>query len=133
MKETVIEVPGLTLWYYPGTRIIHHEMSKYPGSEALELALQKGLEVMKTCRVKKWLSDDRQGGALPKSHHEWGQNVWGPAAAAAGWKYWALCPPTELLGSANMRRLVEVYSALGVTAKTFDDPKSGLAWLTALE
>jgi hypothetical protein len=84
-RETIVDTPGLLLWYYPDTKIIHHEMQKYPGAEVLESALEKGLEVLRTRGAHKWLSDDRKGGALPKSHHEWGNKVWGPAAAAAGW------------------------------------------------
>lgn len=128
-RETIVDVPGLTLWYYPDTKVIHHEMGKYPGAGVLESALETGLEVLRTRGGHKWLSDDRQGGALPKAHHEWGQNVWGPKASAAGWKYWALLPPKALLGSANMLRLAEVYAALGVTAKTFASPKAAMDWL----
>jgi hypothetical protein len=128
-RETILELPGLTLWYYPITKVIHHEVSKYPGVSVLESALQKGLEVMRRRGARKWLSDDRKGGALPKTHHEWGQNVWGPDAAAAGWKYWALLPPSELVGSANVHRLVSIYGALGVTVKTFDDPVFAMHWL----
>lgn len=127
----MFEVPGLTLWYYPVPKIIHHKMGKYPGTEALESALDAGLEIIRTGRARKWLSDDRNGGALPKSHHEWGQNVWGPKAAAAGWKYWALLPPQAMLGSANMLRLVEIYAALGVTAKTFPSTNVAMEWLIA--
>jgi hypothetical protein len=128
-RETIVDTPGLLLWYYPDTKIIHHEMQKYPGAEVLESALETGLEVLRTRGAHKWLSDDRKGGALPKSHHEWGNNVWGPAAAAAGWKYWALLPPAEALGSSNMRRLVTVYAALGVMVETFSDTKRAMAWL----
>lgn len=128
-KELVVEVPGLTVWYCPDERFIHHEMSRYPGAAVLESALDAGLEALRAHRASKWLSDDRRGGALPKSHHEWGQNVWGPKAAAAGWKYWALLPPTEMLGTTNMLRLVEIYAALGVKAKTFGDLQSAIDWL----
>lgn len=133
MKQTIVELPGITLWYYPDKKVIQHQMTKYPGREVLESALNQGLEIIKTRGADKWLSDDRKSGALPKYHHEWGQNVWGPAAAAAGWKYWALCPPKELLGSSNMQRLVEIYSVLGVTVKTFEEPNAAMLWLTTRE
>lgn len=55
--------------------------------------------------------------------------VWGPQAVAAGWKYWALVPPTDMLGSANMARVVEIYGALGVTVRTFETPDAGMKWL----
>lgn len=128
-KETIVEAPVITLWYYPDAKIIHHELRKYPGVATLEAALEKGLEIMQTRGARKWLSDDRRGGALPKSHHDWGQNVWGPKAVAAGWKYWAILLPEELIGSANIRRLIEIYASVGVTVKTFDHPESAMSWL----
>jgi hypothetical protein len=132
MKEPIIELGGITVWFHTERKVIHHEMSKYPGTESLEKALEAGLDVLRARGVKKWLSDDRKGGALPKSHHDWGQNVFGPAAARAGWKYWALCPPSEMLGSANMRRLAEIYASLGVEVRTFATPEAALAWLDSL-
>lgn len=130
-KQILIDEPGLVLCYYPETKIIHHELRKYPGAAALEAALERGLDVLRSNGARKWLSDDRRGGALPRAHHEWGQNVWGPSAAAAGWRYWALIPPSEMLGSANMLRLVELYAAMGVTAKTFSGTKPAMDWLVS--
>jgi hypothetical protein len=130
-KETIVEVPALTLWYYPDTRIIHHEVAKYPGAETLESALQKGLELIRNRGASKWLSDDRRSGALPKSHHEWALNVWGPDAAAAGWKYWAVVPPTEMIGTKNIGRLIEIYGSLGVKVQSFRDPKAAMDWLVS--
>jgi hypothetical protein len=130
-RETIVDAPGLVLWYYADMGIIHHEMRKYPGAEALQSALLEGLKVMRSRGASKWLSDDRRGGALPKSHHEWGHDVWGPQARAAGWKVWALLPPAEALGSANMSRLVETYGALGVRVQTFSLPNVAMDWLVA--
>lgn len=130
-RETIVETPGLVLWYYPHTKIVHHELQKYPGVAALEAALEKGLEVMRERGGRKWLSDNRRGGAVPKSHHEWAQKVWGPRAAAAGWKYWAVLLPEELLGHSNVNRLVDVYGALGVTTRAFDDLDAAMQWLTS--
>jgi hypothetical protein len=76
-SETIVDLPGIVLFYYPEPKILHHQMRRYPGTEALESTLQKGLEVMQARGAEKWLSDDRRGGALPKSHHEWGEHVWG--------------------------------------------------------
>lgn len=130
-RETIFEAPGLVLWFHSDTKIIHHELQKYPGAKVLESMLEKGLEVLRGRGACKWLSDDRRGGALPKSHHEWADEVWGPKAVRAGWKYWALVPPTNLLGSSNLKRLVQVYGAQGVTAQTFSDPQAAMNWLVS--
>jgi hypothetical protein len=129
LGEVVLETPRMTLWYLPGERIVRHEMHQYPGRETLEQVLMCGLELMREKGATKWLSDDRAGGALPRSHHEWGQNIWAPQAIAAGWRYWALLPPAEAIGNANMNRLVEVYAAKGVTAQIFREVGSAYRWL----
>ncbi len=122
MKEIVIETPRMSLYYHPAEKIIHHEMHAYPGLELLERVLSKGLELMKERGASKWLSDDRMGGALPQSHHEWGENVWAPKAISLGWKRWALVLPEKTLHASNMNRLSERYAALGVTVEHFSDP-----------
>ena len=128
-KEIIVEVPALTLWFYPDTKIIHHEVTKYPGTEILESALSSGLELLRSRGARKWLSDDRRGGALPRAHHEWAQRVWGPQAAAAGWKYWAAVPPAEIIGTKNVGRLVALFGSLGVKVQTFPNPKAAMEWL----
>jgi hypothetical protein len=129
MKKTVIETPRMSLYYHPSDNIIHHEMHAYPGIETLEQILLGGLELMKEHRAIKWLSDDRKGGAVPKSHHEWGDRVWAPRAIKAGWRYWALLPPADALGTANMKRLVNSYAKKGVTVQMFDDVDEAFDWL----
>lgn len=128
--EKILETAGMTLWYHPERKIIHHEMHRYPGASTLETVLNRGLELFVVRKATKWLSDDRKGGALPKSHHEWGERVWGPKAAAMGWRHWALLPPTELLGKMNMQRLASTYAALGVTAEVFTDLDRAFGWLS---
>jgi hypothetical protein len=129
MRETVIETPRMSLHYHPVQKIIHHEMHAYPGLEILERILLGGIELMKQHGAVKWLSDDRNGGAVPKSHHEWGEAVWSPRAVQAGWRYWALVPPADTLGTANMKRLVAIYAKRGVTVEMFPDPDEAFHWL----
>lgn len=127
--ELILETPRMSLLFHPRDRIVQHEMHQYPGRETLEAMLLRGLELLKEHGASKWLSDDRNGGALPRSHHEWGENVWAPQAIAAGWKYWALLPPAEAIGNSNMWRLVEAYAAKGVTVEIFRDVQAAYRWL----
>lgn len=129
MRETIISTPRMSLYFHPVEKVIHHEMHSYPGLDTLEQVLLGGLEVMKERNAVKWLSDDRKGGALPKSHHEWGDTVWAPQAAKAGWRYWALLPPADALGSANMKRLVKVYAKRGIVVEMFGDTEEAMDWL----
>lgn len=129
MRDTIIETPRMSLYFHPLEHVIHHEMHAYPGRDILEKILLGGLEVMKEHKAIKWLSDDRKGGAVPKSHHEWGDKVWAPQAVKAGWRYWALLPPADALGTANMKRLVQLYARKGVTVELFDDFDEAFTWL----
>jgi hypothetical protein len=129
MRETIIETARMSLYYHPLEKIVHHELHAYPGLDILEQVLLGGLELMKKHGAFKWLSDDRKGGALPKSHHEWGDTVWSPQAVKAGWRYWALLPPADALGTANMKRLVKAYATRGVTVEMFGDYDEAFEWL----
>ena len=130
MKTVVLETPDLVLWFHDDRRIVHHELRRYPGIAAMQAMLNQGLEVLEEHGANKWLSDNSNGGAFPKVHHDWALLDWGPRAAQRGWKYWALVPPKDLLGEQNMRRLKErMYSALGVRVQVFKDSDKALAWL----
>lgn len=129
MRETIITTARMSLYYHPIEKVIHHEMHSYPGLDTLEQILMGGLELMKQHKAVKWLSDDRKGGAVPKSHHEWGDAVWSPQAVKAGWRYWALLPPSDALGTANMKRLVKVYAKRGVTVEMFTEYDEAMDWL----
>ncbi len=129
MRETILESPRMSLYYHPLEKVVHHELHSYPGLDLLQTVLLKGLELLEQHGACKWLSDDRKGGAIPKSHHEWGDKVWGPRAVKAGWKYWGLVLASDLLHTANMAKLVEVYAAQGVTVEIFSDPEEAFRWL----
>jgi hypothetical protein len=129
MRETIIETQRMSLFYHPVEKIVHHEMHQYPGLELLQDILTRGLELIREKGATKWLSDDRNGGALPKSHHEWGDRVWAPDAIAAGWQHWGLVLPNDLLHNANMQKLARLYASQGVTVQVFSDPDEAFRWL----
>lgn len=130
MRETIIDKPRMSLFYHPLEKIVHHELHQYPGLELLQEVLMRGLDLIRDHGATKWLSDDRNGGALPKSHHDWGGSVWAPQVIAAGWKYWGLVlPPNDLLHTANMQKLSRLYASQGVTVEVFSDPDDAFRWL----
>ncbi|MBL8679212.1 MAG: hypothetical protein JNK05_08610 [Myxococcales bacterium] len=128
-RELVYETETMALYWRPRAKVIEHVILRYPGVQVLEAVLERGLALLEAKGAQKWLSDDRGGGALPKSHHEWAETVWGPKAARLGWKYWALVPPKELVGKLNMERLRRTFSALGVECEVCATPEEGLVWL----
>jgi hypothetical protein len=128
-REIIFENGHVTLWYYPETKIIHHKFHKFVSGKNLREPLTAGLELLRKNGAVKWLSDDRENSALPQEDGLWATNEWFPRAVAAGWKFWALVQPQNVIGQMNIKRFVSDYSRRGVTVKVFDDPDDALAWL----
>lgn len=129
MRETLIDNEFASLWYYPDTKIIHHQFKKFIYGPAFREVIMKGLEYFENEGCEKWLSDDRGNSALHPDDKEWGDTNWTPRVIAAGWKYWALILPEKVIGQMNMRRLIQEYLERGVEVEVFSNPEEGLAWL----
>jgi hypothetical protein len=117
-KMIVVDNAFITLAYDSDTKIVSHQLHQYICGQPLRDALMAGTDQLKKNSAHKWLSDDRNGGALPKEDLEWNHNVWIKQAVAAGWKFWALVMPASVVGQQNMRQV-------------FSDPDQALAWLKA--
>lgn len=128
-KTVVASSPFMKVYYEPETKIVSHEILQYASGQPLHEGLMAGVEALKKNKAHKWLSDDRNNGALSKEDQEWVNNVWIKQAIAAGWKSWALVMPASVIGQHNMKRFCEEFAQLGVTVKTFSDPALALTWL----
>lgn len=128
-KITVLDTDYATLWYYPETKIVHHQFHRFIYGEKFRAVLEKGLELFKEHGAQKWLSDDRKNSTLPAEDAHWGLNDWNPRVYAAGWKYWAVVMPDKVVGQLNMDRLMKENIKLGLTIKVFEDADEALKWL----
>jgi hypothetical protein len=128
-KMTIIDNEFVTLWYYPEKKIVHHQFHKFLYGQAFRDALNAGVELLQKYGAQKWLSDDRKNSALPKEDVEWAETDWFPRTKKAGWKYWALVLPEQVIGQMNMKRFVRDYSEQGVTVQVFSDPAEAMIWL----
>jgi hypothetical protein len=128
-KQTIIETPFASLWYYPAERIVHHQIHKYIYGDAFRDLLTKGAEVLEAHGATKWVSDDRHNSALPGEDKEWADTHWRPRVIQAGWKTWAIVQPEAVIGLMNMRRIVHELDGLGVEVRMFTRPEDALAWI----
>ena len=126
---TILDNEDVSMWYYPETKILHHQMHKFVCGQPFRDALMKGADVFQKYGAQKWLSDDRATPALSKEDLEWGDTVWFPRVAKLGWKYWAIVMPEKIIGQMTMKKLAEKYSAQGVTTKMFSNPDAAREWL----
>ncbi len=133
MSETaVLDNEYMTVWYDPDFKIVHHQIHKFIFGQPLREGLMKGTELLKKNTAHKWLSDDRNNGALPKEDSDWAQAEWFPQTRAAGWKYWALVQPEKVIGQMNMKHFTKLYADQGITVKVFSDPVQARKWLESV-
>jgi hypothetical protein len=119
----------VSLRYYVAERIVRHEFKQFVRGEHFRSVLEKGLEVFRKFSASKWLSDDRGNTAITPADAEWAVTDWGPRVVAAGWKFWAVVLPENVIGQMNMKRWLKLYADKGVTAEVFSDPITAFAWL----
>lgn len=126
---TIIDNENASLWYHPESGIIHHKFKKYMWGDAFKEVLETGLAEMEKRGATKWLSDDRNNSALREEDGAWAQDDWTPRVLAAGWKYWAVVLPENVIGKMNMKHFIDQQAQAGVTVKVFSDPNEALGWL----
>ena len=129
-RTTLLENDYASLWYYPDTGIIHHQLHQPVPDEIFRTVLMTGLNLMQEHGANKWLSDDRKNSILSAEVSAWSQNIWLPLAIKAGWKHWALLPTSNARGRKNAERLMKyVTETYGIKLEIFADPEDAQLWL----
>jgi hypothetical protein len=126
---TIMDDENVSMWYYPESKILHHQMHKFICGQPFRDALTKGADVFQKYGAQKWLSDDRATPALSKEDLEWGDAVWFPRVAKFGWKYWAIVMPEKVIGQVMLKKLMDSYLMRGVTARAFASVEEAMQWL----
>ncbi len=129
---TILDTDQITMWYHPEKKIIHHQMHKYTYGPTFRDALLKGVDAMRQYRAQKWLSDDRLNPVLKPEDNEWALTEWAPLVMKAGWKYWAIVQPANLVAKLRMDKNSKVFAEKGVTVQFFSDPDEALRWLESV-
>jgi hypothetical protein len=127
----VLDNEYATLWFRDDTKIVHHKVKKFIHGKTLQEMLTKGYETLKAKGCKKWLSDDALNGPLLKDDEAWAKTEWFPKVVKAGWKFWAIVLPQQVIGQMNMKRFIEDYAKAGITVNVFSDPDKALSWLAS--
>ncbi len=109
----------VTLEYVPEEKLVRHKYHKYLFGDVLRQSLDRGVEALKEYSAIKWLSDNRCVKAHAPDDFVWINENWLPRAIAAGWKYWALIQPNDVIAQMNMKRFERSFSDMGIQAKIF--------------
>ena len=129
---TIFDNEHAALWFHPEAGVVHHQFKTYMRDADFRNVLNQGLELLKQHAATKWLSDDRANSALGDEDTKWAQTDWFPRVLAAGWEYWAIVLPDNVIGQMNMKRFIDQYAEAGITVRVFSDPEEALDWLDAL-
>jgi hypothetical protein len=121
-----------TLAYHPDTKIVHHTFHKPISGSIFRNVLDTGANTLANYQASKWLSDDRKNMAIPEEDTEWSKTDWFPRAIKAGWKYWALVVPEDILAKMNMKEFIDSYFEQGLRIAVFAKPEDALRWLKDL-
>lgn len=127
--QTVIENEWATIRYNDAERYLYHTFHKPITGEPFRTVMNAGLAFLEQHKVGKWLSDDRLNGDFTPEDIEFALADWGPRAAAAGWKYWALVVPESLAGRESMSSIIMAFAQLGVRMMVFTDLDKAKAWV----
>ena len=125
----IMEDANISMWYYPESKILHHQTHQFFCGKPFRDALNKGVDVFQKYGAQKWLSDDRETSALSKEDLEWGDRDWFPRVAKLGWKYWAIVMPEKVVGQLTLKRLADTYNSRGVNTRIFSSPDEAKKWL----
>lgn len=121
--------------YWADKKLIHHEILR-PMSDQLAMfkeALNAGTDAMEKYQVCKWLSDDRKNDSLTQEGNEWSFGVWQPRTIKAGWKYWAMIVPQELVAAGTLIPVIDSLYDLGLRMMVFKDMEQAVAWLDKVD
>jgi hypothetical protein len=126
---TIMDDENISMWYYPESKILHHQIKRFFCGKPFRDALTKGADCFQKYGAQKWLSDDRATPALAKEDLEWGDKEWFPRVAKLGWKYWAIVAPDKVIGQVMLKKLMDSYLTRGVKAQMFASLEEAKQWL----
>jgi hypothetical protein len=129
----IIDNEFASLVYHPETKIVHHTFHKPIGGSKFREVLNSGAETLKKYGAMKWLSDDRGNSALSPEDTEWSKTDWFPRSFQAGWKYWALVVPEDILARMNLKEFVDSYVEQGLCVMVFSKPEDAMKWLSKID
>jgi hypothetical protein len=119
----------VTMFYYPESKILHHQMHKFFFGQTFRDIMNTATDVFQKYGVQKWLADDTAVTAWTKEDQEWGSSDWFPRALKSGWRYWAIIMPQNTLGQLAVKRVAEKYAAHGIQTRTFSSVDEAKKWL----
>ena len=123
----------ITMKYLVDIEVIYHTIHRPMSDQPLRDALLKGFNALRIYGVCKWVSDDRKNGPMTPEDREWGMVNLNQRAMEAGWKYWALVAPSEVVAAGSLFPTMTALQELGLRMAVFSDLEEAFAWIEPLD
>lgn len=103
--KVLYEDKAMTISWNEDDRIIESVWKGFATGEAYQNPLEKLLELVKSKKTSKILSDMRNMSAVSQSDQEWVEKDFMPRMIEAGIKYWALVFPTSVVATMSLKQM----------------------------
>ncbi len=130
--QIVLDNEWATVRYEPVGKYIYHTFHQPISGDPFRHVLNVGLDFLTANNVQKWLSDDRKNAEFSPEDIAFSVEDWGPRAAKAGWKYWALVVPEDIAARGGMQDIIDTFFDLGVRVAIFTNLEKAENWLEKL-
>ena len=127
--QVIVDNEFAILVYYPDQGMIHHTIRKPVAGDVFRSVMTEGADALEEHKAIKWLSDDRRNSMLPPDDMDWASANWRPRVISAGWKFWALVVPEEMLARFTMQRAVNTAFEEGLRIQAFSKLDEAKTWL----
>ena len=129
----IVDNEFITLKYLSDKKIVYHTIHQPFGGQMFRDALLAGTEALKENKACKWLSDDRKNGPLSPEDAAWSFEHWNLPTIEAGWKYWALVVPSEIVAAGSLVPTMKHLFEYDLRMMVFSNLEAAIEWLDGFE
>lgn len=126
---TIIDNEYITMQYLEDRKTIYHVVHQPISGQPLRDALLTGLNALQDYGASKWVSDDRKNGPMSDDDREWGEVNINQRAVEAGWHYWAIVVPEQIVAAGSMAPVMEASFERGLRMMVFSNTDEAFDWI----
>lgn len=134
--EVQLETSHVTLYWNPSLRAVGTWMrpakfgENWDGHAAIKLALEGGLELIRTHGATRWIADTREIPVMSAETQQWVVDSWWPRALEAGFAWLAILLPRSTMAKLAVDgALPSSDPSATYETRYFAEPDEAKAWL----
>lgn len=124
-----LDEPYLTIRWNTQIQSVVMEWKKFVKGDDFRAGLDKGLELVREKRAKRWLADLRQIGVVAQEDQDWSNQDWFPRAVRAGLTHMAIVYPENIVARWSVERIITRVEGTDLVIHYFDNVEKARFWL----